>query len=173
MAPYALDVPGFHGYSMKWNRRCCTRITKQRSLLQKARRGWVVENVALRRRPAARLRLHGVGAERGRIEMVLPGYRPVAVVPNGVDVARHTGAFGVPEVDTLIYSGALTYEANFDAMDFFLREVFPLIRAERPNARIAITGKLNGVQVDRLPRLEGVVFTGYLTTSARRWRGAG
>ena len=80
---------------------------------------------------------------------------------------------GTPEADTLIYSGALTYHANFDAMDYFLRDILPRIRAERPRTKLMITGKVEGVPVDRLPRAPGVTFTGYLDdvrpAVARSW----
>jgi glycosyltransferase involved in cell wall biosynthesis len=111
--------------------------------------------------------------ERERILQVSPGYRSIAIVPNGVDVAHYASDFGAPETDTLVYPGALTYSANFDAMDFFLREVFPLVRAERPNVRVSITGRLDGVPVDRLPGGDGVILTGYLDdvrpAVARSW----
>jgi glycosyltransferase involved in cell wall biosynthesis len=111
--------------------------------------------------------------ERERVLQLLPGYEPIGVVPNGVDLASHAADFGSPTADTLVYPGSLTYGANFDAMDFFLHEVFPLIRAKRPNVRISITGKLDGVPVDRLPCGDGVVLTGYLDdvrpTVAQSW----
>lgn len=100
--------------------------------------------------------------ERQRVLQVSPGYRPIGVVPNGVDVAYYTADFGPPKADTLIYSGALTYDANFDAVDFFLRAVFPRIRAKRPDVKLFVTGKLDGVPIDLLPDRDGVVFTGYL-----------
>jgi len=177
MAPYALPVAGVPRIFEEVELTVLyENYVKQRSPLQRLRRGlgwWKTSRYA-----AGLLRAFDGGtvvseAERERIEAVLPGYQPVAVIPNGVDLAHHAGTFGAPEADTLIYSGALTYQANFDAMDFFLREVFPLIRAERPNAKIVITGKLNGVPVDRLPRPEGVIFTGYLDdvrpAVARSW----
>lgn len=98
-----------------------------------------------------------------RVLQVAPGYQPISIVPNGVDVAYlATTDFGPPEPDTLIYSGALTYHPNFDAVDFFLREVFPLIQAERPQVKLFITGKLDGVPIERLPVNKNVIFTGYL-----------
>jgi glycosyltransferase involved in cell wall biosynthesis len=84
------------------------------------------------------------------------------VIPNGVDYQFYQGDFGSPDKDTLIYSGALTYHANFDAVDYFLREIFPLIQKEKPETRLLVTGKLEGVPVDRLPHNEKVIFTGYL-----------
>jgi glycosyltransferase involved in cell wall biosynthesis len=113
--------------------------------------------------------------ERERVLQVAPGYSSIGVIPNGVSIADHTASLDPPEADTLIYSGALTYKANFDAMDYFLREILPLIRIERPQVKLAITGKLDGVPVDRLPIAgnDGVVLTGYLAdirpTIAQSW----
>ncbi len=100
--------------------------------------------------------------EREWVLQVSSGYGPIGIVLNGVDVAHHAIDFGFPEADTLVYSGALTYDANFDAVDFFLREVFPLIQIERPEVKLSITGKVDGVPIDRLPGHDGVIFTGYL-----------
>lgn len=100
--------------------------------------------------------------ERERVRRITSGYPALAVVPNGVDLVHYTADFGPPETDTLIYSGALTYQANFDAVDYFLREILPLIQLERPQVKLIITGKLDGVPVDRLPKTPGVIFTGYL-----------
>jgi glycosyltransferase involved in cell wall biosynthesis len=97
------------------------------------------------------------------------------VIANGVNVADYTASFDPPEADTLVYSGALTYNANFDAVDYFLREILPLIQVERPQVKLAITGKLDGVAVDRLPVVKnnGLVLTGYLAdvrpTITRSW----
>jgi glycosyltransferase involved in cell wall biosynthesis len=111
--------------------------------------------------------------ERCRVLGVVSTSCPVCVIPNGVDTDLYTNALVSPVPDTLVYSGSLTYNANFDAMDFFLRKVFPLIQADRPQVKLAITGKLDGVSTNRLPENDGVVFTGYLDdvrpTVARSW----
>jgi glycosyltransferase involved in cell wall biosynthesis len=105
-----------------------------------------------------------VASERERevVLNVVPNYHPLTVVPNGVDVERYTDGFGSVEPDTLVFPGALTYRANFDAMAFFLAEVFPRVKAQRPTVRLYITGRTDGVPVDRLPVCDGVVFTDYL-----------
>jgi glycosyltransferase involved in cell wall biosynthesis len=84
------------------------------------------------------------------------------VVPNCVDYQYYQGDFGPAEADTLVYSGALTYFANYDAVSYFLSEIFPLIKNKRPKTRFLVTGKLDGVSVESLPHPEGVEFTGYL-----------
>jgi len=112
-------------------------------------------------------------AERENVRRLAAATTRVEVVPNGVDVAAYASDFGAPEPETLIYSGALTYSANYDAVEFFLREIYPRLRAERPNLKFLVTGRLEGVPVQRLPQLPGVVFTGYLDdirpAIARSW----
>jgi glycosyltransferase involved in cell wall biosynthesis len=100
--------------------------------------------------------------EKRRVEMAAPNYRQVCVVPNGVDVPDNPINRALLEADSLVYSGSLTYGPNYDAIAFFLSEIFPLIRVQRPNVRLYITGKLDEALLDSLPDREGVVFTGYL-----------
>ena len=93
---------------------------------------------------------------------IAPPGMPLAVVPNGVDTAELAGNFGSPEPNTLIYPGALSYDANHDAMDYFLGAIFPLIHHECPNVRLRVTGRATPSQIAALPNTEGVEFTGYL-----------
>jgi len=68
---------------------------------------------------------------------------------------------------------ALSYDANFDAMDYFLGAILPQVQAARPDARLRITGRATPALVAALPRAEGVEFTGYLDdvrpAVARAW----
>ncbi|MGQ0601230.1 MAG: glycosyltransferase family 4 protein [Anaerolineales bacterium] len=101
-------------------------------------------------------------AEHDLVQRLAPSGLHGIIVPNGVDVASHSDDFGKPEPDTLIYSGALTYHANFDAVRYFLREIFPRIQAVRPQVRLVITGRHDGVPLERLPMHAGVTLTGYV-----------
>jgi glycosyltransferase involved in cell wall biosynthesis len=100
--------------------------------------------------------------ERNLIMKIKPEYGKLTVVPNFVEMEEYVGNFDTPKKDTLIYSGALTYSANFDAMDFFLRDIFPQVKAKHPNIKLCITGDYNGVAVNRLPLVDGVELTSYL-----------
>jgi glycosyltransferase involved in cell wall biosynthesis len=111
--------------------------------------------------------------ERANVLSIAPNCQHVVVVPNGVDLDRYKDDFGAPEPGTLVFPGALTYSANFDAMAFFLHQIFPLVKARWPEVVLRITGKTNGVPVDRLPLDERVILTGYLDdvrpTVAQSW----
>lgn len=87
----------------------------------------------------------------------------IKVIPNGVDVDYYSGDYGDLEAYSMVYSGSLTYGANFDAMAYFLANIYPLVQAEIPQVKLYITGKVDGVPLERLPKLPGVIFTGYLT----------
>lgn len=100
--------------------------------------------------------------EHRRVMEIVAAKSPIVVVPNGVDAEACARVAVQPEPDTLIYSGALTYEANFDAVNHFLRETFPLIQAQRPGVKLFVTGKLDGVRLNDLSHNDGVIFTGYL-----------
>ncbi len=100
--------------------------------------------------------------ERKYVQLAAPSYRPVRVLPNAVDVASYDGQFGVPQPNTLVFSGALTYWANYDAAAFLLREVFPLVASEVPDVRLRITGDHGSAAVRALPRHPGVELTGYV-----------
>jgi glycosyltransferase involved in cell wall biosynthesis len=97
----------------------------------------------------------------------------LVVVPNGTDVAECSGPWSQPEPDTLIYPGALSYDANFDAMAYFVGSIFPQIKATRPNVRLRITGKVDPNRRAALPSIDGVEFTGYVPdvrpVIARSW----
>lgn len=98
--------------------------------------------------------------ERQILSLAVPDYQHVEVITNCVDMARYRGVESEPEPNTLIYPGALTYFANYDAMDFFLNQIHPRIRCEIPEVALRITGRYEGVPVHGLPLDESVTLTG-------------
>lgn len=91
-------------------------------------------------------------AERPRVE----------VVPNGVDCAAYRPGLASPVPGTLVFNGALTYNANYDAMGYFLSEILPRIRTVQPGTSLTITGSTEGVDLADLPGGEGVTLTGWV-----------
>jgi polysaccharide biosynthesis protein PslH len=87
----------------------------------------------------------------------------VSLLPNGVDVSSYDIGDVEPQENTLIYNGAITYNANYDAVQFFLREILPIIQSEIPRVKVKITGKTTGADLDSLPLNENVIFTGYVS----------
>jgi glycosyltransferase involved in cell wall biosynthesis len=111
--------------------------------------------------------------ERALLQPLAPPHLQLAVIPNGVDTLACTESYGPPEADTLIYPGALSYHANFDAVSHFLGAIWPRLRAARPSVRLRVTGRVTPEQIAALPSAQGVEFTGYLDdvrpAVARAW----
>ena len=93
----------------------------------------------------------------------LPGYHGrVEVIPNGVDCTYNRPGLAAPQPNRLVFNGSLTYSANYDAMHWFLAEVYPLIKAEQPAASLTITGALDGVDLRGLALDASVQLTGFV-----------
>lgn len=84
------------------------------------------------------------------------------LIPNGVDCEHNHPGLVVAQSQTLIYNGALTYSANYDAMQWFLAEVYPGIRAQITDVSLYITGSTKGVDLDGLALDASVRLTGYV-----------
>jgi glycosyltransferase involved in cell wall biosynthesis len=86
----------------------------------------------------------------------------LVVVPNGVDCTLLCPGLAAPRPGALVYNGALTYSANYDAMQYFLSAIYPRIRRAAPEVSLAITGSTRGVDLDGLALDESVRLTGYV-----------
>jgi glycosyltransferase involved in cell wall biosynthesis len=100
--------------------------------------------------------------ERNHLKQIISDDERVFIIPNGVD-NEYLNSYGAqPQPHTLIFPGALTYKANFDAVDYFLRNVFPIIKEQCSDVILRITGSTNGVDLGRLMIDDHVIFTGFL-----------
>ena len=86
--------------------------------------------------------------DRKTLQRLAPAAR-IAVVPNGVDTAYFSrAALGAgsapPGGPALVFSGTLDFRPNIDAVLWFAREVLPLVRAHRPDARLRVVGRRPG-----------------------------
>jgi glycosyltransferase involved in cell wall biosynthesis len=86
----------------------------------------------------------------------------LVVTPNGVDTQYNHLDIDSPVPDTLIFNGAMTYQANYDAMSYFLDEIYPRIIRQVPGVRLRVTGSTMNVDLGALPLDEHVELTGYL-----------
>lgn len=93
-------------------------------------------------------------------ETLLRSFAPwarTAVIPNGVDLDGYAPPADAP---TVIFTGAMDYLPNVDAVEHFCGDIFPAVRRAVPDARFLIVG-LNPVPgVRRLAERPGVTVTG-------------
>ena len=93
------------------------------------------------------------------LRSLCPGVR-VMVVPNVVDLERYE-----PRYDTashsIIFQGVMDWFPNRDAVEFFVTQIFPLLRREVPDARFIAAGRNpSSEMLARFSGLPGVKFTG-------------
>lgn len=112
-------------------------------------------------------------ADADALHALAPGSAArIAIVPNGVDTAFYTPADpGAVEPELCVFTGKMDFRPNIDAMAWFCGEVWPLIRARRPAARLAIVGRDPAARVRALAdEAQGIAVTGAVADT-RPWIG--
>ncbi|MEO5950998.1 MAG: glycosyltransferase [Chloroflexia bacterium] len=85
--------------------------------------------------------------------------KQTAVIPNAVDTELFRPSETPVEADTILFFGAINYYPNTEGLLFFLDSVFPLVKQQRPGARLLIVGQLPPTPItDRAS--EDVLVTG-------------
>jgi polysaccharide biosynthesis protein PslH len=69
-----------------------------------------------------------------------------------------------PPGNNLLFMGAMNLPANVEAVEYFVKHVFPLIRRQLPDASLTIVGANPSRQVKELQQVPGVVVTGEVET---------
>ncbi len=89
----------------------------------------------------------------------------LVVIGNGVDVdyfdpqRDYDNPYTTPG-PVMVFTGAMDYWANIDAVSWFAREILPGVRQRVPTACFVIVGTRPDAQVRRLAQLPGVTVTG-------------
>lgn len=79
---------------------------------------------------------------------------------NGVDADYFSPTDAAYDADAISFVGRMDYFPNQQAMLYFVNEVFPLIRAKRPAAKLAIVGAEPSAEIRRLATYDGITVTG-------------
>ncbi|HLG73144.1 MAG TPA: glycosyltransferase family 4 protein [Chloroflexota bacterium] len=80
----------------------------------------------------------------------------VDVVPNGVDAAFFAPSPDSPQPHTFLFTGTLDFRPNVDAVRWLVREIWPLIRAKLPDARLTLAGRAPLADIRRLHGSDGI-----------------
>lgn len=121
---------------------------------------------------AARLKAYEVGTMES-VDAILPvteedastyrrlgARRPLLVTPVGMDSREWPDRSGQGEPGMLVFLGSLDWRPNLEAVRWFLREVWPRVKAEVPEARFRIAGSNPPRRLDEARRTEGVELLG-------------
>lgn len=89
----------------------------------------------------------------------------VLSVPNGVDLDYFCPDPALPspyavDEQVVVFTGAMDYWANIDAVSWFAQQIFPRLKARYPELRFYIVGSNPATRVQALAQQSGVVVTG-------------
>lgn len=81
--------------------------------------------------------------------MVDPSH--ISVVPTGVDLSKYQyDPESRPSRSLVVFTGSMDWEANIDGVEFFCKEIWPLVLAKVPEAHFRIVGRDPHPRVKRL-----------------------
>jgi polysaccharide biosynthesis protein PslH len=135
--------------TMLWQRMAHTEKSALRKLSYsiEARKMSAYERRALRRFQ----HVIAVSASDRDAMLTLSPHCPITVVPTGVDTEQYQVAPSVSGNPPLIvFTGSMDWEPNIDAMEYFCREIWPIVLAAYPDARFQIVGRSPHARVQRL-----------------------
>ena len=98
--------------------------------------------------------------ERGALRTLAPD-SPILVMENGVDLSSFAAHTAPRDSASVVFCGVMNYGPNVDGAVWLAREVWPMVRSARPDARLTLIGASPSPQVLALASdRSGVVVTG-------------
>ena len=94
--------------------------------------------------------------ERALLRRLAPD-APIRVVPIAVDLAHLRPVSAPVEQPRIVFCGVMSYQPNVEGVLWFVREVWPAIRAARPDARFIVVGADPVASVRRLAGADSAI----------------
>lgn len=101
------------------------------------------------------------------------GGTSVELIPTGVDTRELVPAPEEPGPPRVLFTGTMSYPPNHEGIRWFVREVWPLVRAEAPEAQLDVVGKDPPPEVRALDGRDGVAVQGFVPSMAPYFARAG
>ena len=84
------------------------------------------------------------------------------ILNNGIDIDYFKPDRVDFEKDRIIFTGNMPYHANYDAVNYFVKEIFPLVLKEKPGTKFFIVGQKPPKKIKALSS-ESIFVTGFVT----------
>lgn len=98
--------------------------------------------------------------ERGLVARNFPHPKNhIEVLPNCIDVREYSKKGVEQKANTIIFTGPFKYRVNYEAMLWFVGEVFPLVLKQIPDAKLVITGDHENLP---LPSSQNISLAGFV-----------
>jgi len=90
------------------------------------------------------------------------GLANISVVSNGVDLGYFCPIENAPSLNTIVYSGKMSYHANVTAALYLAQEIMPLVWQGNPSAKLVIAGSRPPAAIQSLSSDPRITVTGYV-----------
>lgn len=120
---------------------------------------WLTEREERRWLPRAALNVAVSDGDARDLAALAPSTR-IAVIPNGVDVESFAPAPGVQK-SGIAFVGGMSWFPNADAMEYFAKDILPLIRARDHAVTVTWVGRASPSDIERFARV-GIRLTGHV-----------
>lgn len=97
--------------------------------------------------------------ERNLVSKYFPDVKNILVIPNCMNLSDYQDIFTEQEPSRLVFTGSFRYHTNYEAMLWFVGEVFPLVLEQIPEAELVISGDHANLP---LPSDKNVTLAGYV-----------
>ena len=78
--------------------------------------------------------------ENNLLTEAIPEHPTLEVIPNCINITDYESINEKPQPNSIIFTGAFTFEPNYEAMLWFVKDVLPIIQKKIPDAHLSITG---------------------------------
>lgn len=89
-------------------------------------------------------------AQDKKVLQILAPKANIVVIPNGVDSQYFVNQSDKVDTNQLVFVGGMGWYPNKDGIDYFCKEILPLVREHNPNIKLVVVGKTNGVKKNRI-----------------------
>ena len=100
--------------------------------------------------------------DKMHLEKLTHGQTAITVIPNSLDVQQFQLGEAEAIPSDIVFSGKMDYRPNVDAVLWFVAEVWPQIRRERPSTTFTIVGQKPHARLERLRDEPGITLTGWV-----------
>lgn len=97
--------------------------------------------------------------DRQALQKLVPNLK-VGVIPNCIDTQAYAGTEKTAPGFDLIFTGKMDFRPNVDAVLWFWKEIWPLVKAGRPDATWGIVGKCPHPRLEQLKEDPGIRVVG-------------
>lgn len=84
----------------------------------------------------------------------------LATIPFGIDIPEIKSNKHSTKPLSLVFTGNMPYFPNIDAMLYFCKDIFPIVKKEFPDLRLYIVGKNPGPEILKLSEPNDIMVTG-------------